>query len=84
MGRLAVAGAAVWRSASLMPISTPEPGGMSSNQVLTLLEELADLPFVGMDCVEVAPPYDHAELTSMAAANFVVTYLAGRIAAKRG
>jgi agmatinase len=37
-----------------------------------------------MDCVEVAPPYDHAELTSMAAANFVVTYLAGRIAAQRG
>jgi agmatinase len=59
---------------------TPEPGGMSNNQVLTLIEELADLPFVGMDCVEVAPPYDHAELTSMAAANFVVTYLAGRIA----
>ena len=43
---------------------TPEPGGLSTNQVLTLLEELADLPFVGMDCVEVAPPYDHAELTS--------------------
>jgi agmatinase len=63
---------------------TPEPGGMSSNQVLTLIEELADLPFVGMDCVEVAPAYDHAELTSMAAANFVVTYLAGRIAARGG
>jgi agmatinase len=57
---------------------------MSSNQVLTLIEELADLPFVGMDCVEVAPAYDHAELTSMAAANFVVTYLAGRIAARGG
>jgi agmatinase len=60
---------------------TPEPGGMSTNQVLTLLEELAGLPFVGMDCVEVAPPYDHAELTSNAAANFVWTYLCGRIAA---
>jgi agmatinase len=59
---------------------TPEPGGMSSNQVLSLLEELADLPFVGMDCVEVAPPYDHAELTSQAAAAFVWTYLCGRIA----
>ena len=60
---------------------TPEPGGLSSNQVLTLLEELAALPFVGMDCVEVAPPYDHAELSSQAAANFVWTYLCGRIAA---
>ena len=59
---------------------TPEPGGLSSNQVLTLLEELADLPFVGMDCVEVAPPYDHAELTSNAAASFVWTYLCGQIA----
>ena len=59
---------------------TPEPGGLSSNQVLSLLEELAGLPFVGMDCVEVSPPYDHAELTSNAAANFVWTYLSGRCA----
>ena len=59
---------------------TPEPGGMTTNQVLSMLEELADLPFVGMDCVEVSPPYDHAELTSQAAANFVWTYLCGRVA----
>ncbi len=58
---------------------TPEPGGMSTNQVLSVLEELADLPFVGMDCVEVAPPYDHAELSSQAAAHFVWTYLCGRL-----
>lgn len=59
---------------------TPEPGGLMTSQVLTILEELADLDFVGMDCVEVAPPYDHAELTSQAAAAFVWTYLCGRIA----
>lgn len=59
---------------------TPEPGGLSTNQVLGLLEETADLPFVGMDCVEVAPPYDHAELTSYAAATLVWTYLCGQIA----
>ena len=58
---------------------TPEPGGMTTNQVMTVLEELAAaLPFVGMDCVEVAPPYDHAELTGYAAAKFVWTYLCGR------
>jgi agmatinase len=57
---------------------TPEPGGMSSNQVLSLLEGLAGLPCVGMDCVEVSPPYDHAELSSNAAANFVWTYLCGQ------
>jgi agmatinase len=59
---------------------TPEPGGMTSSQVLTFLEELASLNFVGMDCVEVAPAYDHAELTSNAAATFIWTYLCGQIA----
>ncbi len=59
---------------------TPEPGGLSSSQVLTILEELANLRFVGMDCVEVSPPYDHAELTSQAAAHFVWTFLCGQLA----
>ncbi len=59
---------------------TPEPGGLSSSQVLTFLEELHDLNWIGMDCVEVAPAYDHAELTSNAAATFVWTYLAGQVA----
>jgi agmatinase len=58
---------------------TPEPGGLSSHQVLSLLEALADLPWVGMDCVEVAPAYDHAEITSLAAATLVWTYLCGHI-----
>jgi agmatinase len=62
---------------------TPEPGGLATDQVLTLLEAWADLPFVGMDCVEVAPAYDHAELTSNAAAHFVWTYLCGRLAHER-
>ena len=59
---------------------TPEPGGMSTNQVLTILEETATLPWVGMDVCEVSPPYDHAQLTSNAAAIFAWTYLCGRIA----
>jgi agmatinase len=59
---------------------TPEPGGMTSAQVLTVLEELAPLNFIGMDCVEVAPAYDHAELTTHAAATFVWTYLSGQVA----
>lgn len=58
---------------------TPEPAGMTTSQVATFLEELRDLPFVGMDCVEVAPAYDHAELTSNAAAFFVWTYLSGQM-----
>jgi agmatinase len=62
---------------------TPEPGGMTSNQVLTLLEELHDLPWAGMDCTEVSPPYDHAELSSSAASIFVWTHLCGLLAARR-
>jgi agmatinase len=58
---------------------TPEPGGLTSAQVLTLLEEWVDLNWIGMDLSEVSPPYDHAQLTSNAAAHFVWTYLAGRV-----
>ena len=61
---------------------TPEPGGLSTHQVQSVLEGLQGIDCVGMDCVEVAPPYDHAELTSYAAANLVWTYLCGRIAAR--
>jgi len=59
---------------------TPEPGGMSTSQLMTWLEALAPLNCVVMDCVEVAPAYDHAELTSHAAATMVWTYLCGQIA----
>jgi agmatinase len=63
---------------------TPEPGGLTSSQVMTFLEELADLNFIGMDCVEVAPAYDHAELTTNAASAFVWTYLSGQMAKREG
>ena len=63
---------------------TPEPGGLSSSQVLTFLEELSGLNMIGMDCVEVAPAYDHAELTSSAAATLVWTYLCGQVAKRAG
>ena len=57
---------------------TPEPGGLTSSQLFTLIEELAPLNWVAMDCVEVSPPYDHAELTSNVAAQVVWTYLSAR------
>lgn len=64
---------------------TPEPGGLHTDQVLTLLEELVpQCNFVGMDCVEVAPPFDHAEITSLAAAHFVWTYLAAMVVKHEG
>ncbi|MGL4234183.1 MAG: agmatinase [Casimicrobium sp.] len=62
---------------------TPEPGGMTSNQVLSLLEAWSELNWVGMDLCEVAPPYDHSELTSNAAAVFLWTYLSHRLLAQK-
>jgi agmatinase len=44
---------------------------------MTLLEELFDLNWVAMDLCEVAQPYDHADLSSNAAATLVWTYLCG-------
>ena len=61
---------------------TPEPGGLTSAQAMTLLEGWYDLNWVGMDCTEVSPPYDHAELTTNAAATLILTWLCGRMAAK--
>lgn len=46
---------------------TPESGGLASWQLLLMLRELAGLNLVGGDIVEVAPPYDHAEITGIAA-----------------
>jgi agmatinase len=48
---------------------TPEAGGLTSRELLAMLRELADLHVVGADIVEVAPAYDHAELTGVAASH---------------
>lgn len=47
---------------------TPVPGGLSSYQALAILRALRGMDFVGMDVVEVSPPYDHAEITANVAA----------------
>lgn len=51
---------------------TPEAGGMTSRELLEILRGLADCHVVSADVVEVAPAYDHAEITAIAAAH--VTY----------
>jgi agmatinase len=48
---------------------TPEAGGFTSRELLGILRGLRGLQLVGGDIVEVAPAYDHAEVTSIAAAN---------------
>jgi agmatinase len=48
---------------------TPEAGGLSSRELLAILRSLASLNLVGADIVEVAPAYDHAQVTGIAAAH---------------
>ena len=48
---------------------TPEAGGMTSRELLAMLRQLAELDIVGADIVEVAPAYDHAEMTGIAASH---------------
>lgn len=62
---------------------TPVSGGPSSWQALEILRGLGSLDFVGMDLVEVAPAYDHAEVTALAAATIAHDYLC-LLAEKKG
>ncbi len=48
---------------------TPEPGGLTTRELQQILRGFDGLNLVGADVVEVAPAYDHAELTTVAAAN---------------
>ncbi|MDA3643541.1 agmatinase [Saccharopolyspora indica] len=54
---------------------TPEAGGLSSRELLEVVRGLADLNVVGADLVEVAPAYDHAEITGIAAAHVLYDLL---------
>jgi agmatinase len=54
---------------------TPEIGGFSTRELAAILRGLAGLEVVGLDVVEVSPPYDHAEVTALAAANLVYDVL---------
>jgi agmatinase len=54
---------------------TPEVGGLATWQARAILRRLAGLRFVGMDVVEVSPPYDVAEITALAAATIAWDYI---------
>jgi agmatinase len=54
---------------------TPVPGGLASWQALELIRGLTPLHLVGMDLVEVSPPFDHAEITALAAAHIAHDWL---------
>lgn len=54
---------------------TPVPGGLSTAQALAILRGLGPVEIVGMDVVEVAPAYDHAEITALAAATIAHDFI---------
>ncbi|MEM9794618.1 MAG: arginase family protein, partial [Pseudomonadota bacterium] len=54
---------------------TPVAGGLATWQALELLRGLSGLNLVGMDLVEVSPPFDHAEITAIAAATVAHDWL---------
>ncbi|KIM31715.1 hypothetical protein M408DRAFT_327169 [Serendipita vermifera MAFF 305830] len=54
---------------------TPEPGGWTTREIKRLLQGLHGLNFIGADVVEVAPAYDHADITSIAAADIIHEFL---------
>ena len=62
---------------------TPVPGGLASWQALEFVRGLGGLSLVGMDLVEVSPPFDHAEITALAAAHLAHDWLCV-LAAERG
>ena len=64
---------------------TPEPGGLTSRQLLDAVRRCAlELPLVGVDVVEVSPPYDPAEVTAFLANRVVLEVLSGICARRLG
>jgi agmatinase len=62
---------------------TPEAGGMTSRELLGILRGLRGVDVAGADVVEVSPPYDHAEITAVAASH-VIYELVSLVAADAG
>lgn len=56
-------------------VGTPEVGGLTSYQLLQIIRGLRGLRLAGCDLVEVCPPYDAGEITSILAANLAFEFL---------
>lgn len=54
---------------------TPVPGGLTTAQALKIVRNLGDVNLVGMDVVEVSPPFDQSEITALAAAHIACDLL---------
>jgi agmatinase len=64
---------------------TPEPGGLTARQLLDAVRRCCyELPVVGVDVVEVSPPYDHAEITAYLGNRVVLEALSAIARRRRG
>ena len=54
---------------------TPVVGGLSTDLALKIMRGLVGCNLIGMDIVEVSPPYDHGEITALAAATLALEFL---------
>lgn len=61
---------------------TPVPGGLSTREALAILRGIADLDVVGFDLVEVAPAYDHSDMTANAGVAIIQHFLCAIAAGK--
>ena len=62
----------------------PEAGGLTSREVITLIQSMQRLPLVGLDVVEVSPPIDPSEATIFAALKMIMEYIAVFAREKKG
>jgi len=64
---------------------TPEPGGLTARELLDAVRRLClELPVVGVDVVEVSPPYDSADVTAFLASRVVLEALSGMARRRAG
>jgi agmatinase len=64
---------------------TPEPGGLMSRELLRAVRRIVGaVELAGMDIVEVSPPYDHAEMTSMIANRVALEAISALAVKRRG
>jgi agmatinase len=52
-------------------VGTPEPGGLTFDECISLISQLSSFHVVGFDVVELSPPYDPTQQSAMAAAKLI-------------
>lgn len=63
---------------------TPVVDGLAPHDILSILRQTTDVNFVGMDLVEVAPPYDPTGVTALLGASLILEYICARAAGRQG